>query len=188
MSNSHPERQAAYRQVVQALIERPRNDEKQILSAHRDLVDEGLVKALKDKAKVMMRRNDPALGGTIQWLVSFAQQLELKLVAGLSDVVELTEEDYLRFSLELLQIVVNSRGDVAIVHQFFDRHLVYLTEHLLAIFPPLITAILEREEDPDRQSYIRSTIDSLAVYLQDYPSGDRSINLALSIACQDRSS
>ncbi len=188
MSNSHPKHQAAYHQVVQALIECPRNDEDRILAAHRDLVDEGLVKALKDKAKVMMRRNDPELGGTIQWLVSFAQQLERKLAAGASDVVELVEEDYLRFSLELLQIVVNSRGDGEIVHQFFDRHLAYLNEHLLAIFPPLIAAILEREEDADRQVYIRSIVSNLSVYFQDYPRGDRSIDCQLAIACQDRSS
>jgi CHAT domain-containing protein len=186
MSNSNSERQAAYRQVVQALLECPRNDEQRILTANRDLVDEGLVKALKDKAKMMMRRNDPELGATIQRLVSFAQQLERKLAAAPREIVELAEEDYLRFSLELLQIVVNSQGDGTIVHQFFDGHLAYLNEHLLAIFPPLIAAILEREEDPDRQAYIRSTLHSLSVDLQDYPSGDRSVNIALSIACRDR--
>jgi CHAT domain-containing protein len=188
MSNSNSERQVAYRQVVQSLLVCPRTEEERILAANPDLVDEGLVKALKDRAMMMMRRNDPELGATIQRLVNFAQQLERKLVSESSDVVELEQEDYIRFSFELLQIVANSQGDGEIVHQFFDRHLAYLNEELLAIFPQSIAALLERSADPDRQAYIRSIAQNLSIDLQDYSKGDRSINLALSIACQDRSS
>jgi hypothetical protein len=59
---SNKERQAAYRQIVQAFLECSQNDEERILANNHDLVDEGLVKALKDTAKMMMIRNNPALG------------------------------------------------------------------------------------------------------------------------------
>ena len=185
---SNQERQAAYRQVVQSLIQSPQNDEERILAANLDLVDEGLVKTLKDTAKMMMIRNHPPLRATIQRLVSFAQQLERKLASGQSETVKLEQEDYIRFSVELLQIVVNSQGNGGIVHQFFDRHVGYLNEELLAILPASIAALLERAEDRDRQAYIESIVQNLAIDLQTYSSGDRQVNLALSIACKEQSS
>jgi hypothetical protein len=184
---SNQERQTAYRQVVQALLECSQNDEQRILAANADLVDKGLVKALKDKTMMMMRRNDPALGAMMQRLVSLAQQLERKLASAQSETVELEPEDYIRFSFELFQIVARSKGDGAIVHQFFDEHRAYFNEHLVAIFPQSIAALLARSTDPDRQVYIRSIAKMLAIDLQTYPRGDRSICRQLAIACKEPS-
>jgi CHAT domain-containing protein len=184
---SQQERQTAYRQLVQALLECPQNDEERILVNNRNLVDEGLVKALKDTAKMMMIRNNPALGATIHRLVSFAQQLERRLAARQSELVELKQEDYIRFSLELLKIVADSQGDGEIVHHFFDSHLAYLNEQLLTIFPQSIQALLDREKDRHWQADIASILHNLAIDLQEYHKGDRSINFALSIACKERS-
>jgi CHAT domain-containing protein len=184
---SNQERQIAYRQVVQALLECPHKDEQRILSANPDLVDKGLVKALKDKAMMMMRRNSPELGATMQRLVNIAQQLERKLAATHSETVELEQEDYIKFSFELFQVVAISKGNGAIVHQFFDGHRAYFNEHLLAIFPQSIAVLLERAEDPDRQVYIRSIAQHLAIDLQTYPRVDRSIFRQLAIACKEQS-
>jgi hypothetical protein len=184
---SNQERQTAYRQVVQALLECPQNDEQRILAANPDLVDEGLVKALKDKTMMMMRRNSPELGATMQRLVNLAQQLERKLAAAQSVTVELDEEDYIRFSFELFQIVAKSKGDGAIVHQFLDGHRAYFNEQLLAVFPQSIAALSERSADPERKVYIRSIAQHLAIDLQTYPSGDRAIFRQLSIACKEQS-
>jgi CHAT domain-containing protein len=91
-----------------------------------------------------------------------------------------TYEDFL---LELLKVVADSEGDKHIVHQFFDGHLTYLNENLLAIFLQQVEMLLEREKEPEQKSSIASRLNSLAIDLYQFPRGNRSINRELSIIC-----
>jgi tetratricopeptide (TPR) repeat protein len=187
---SHPneERQTAYVNLIQALLQCPNGDEYRLLAAHPDLVDEGLVMALVDTAEMNADNRDPETIATIQWLVNFAEQLAGKLGFEVSDVAEMEreDEDYLNFSIDLLQTVANSEGHVNVVHQFLDERIDYLTPTLLATFPKLIETLLEREEDPERRSHIISTLYNLSIDLSEFPRGDRSTVLQLSILCQER--
>ncbi len=188
ISNPNEERQTAYTDLIQILLECPHGDEYRILAAHPDLVDEGLVMALVDTAEQKADRPDAETIATIQWLVDFAEQLAGKLGFEVGDVSEMEQEDgdYIEFSIDLLQTVANSEGYVNIVHQFLDERLDYLTPTLLVTFPKLIETLLEREEDPERQSHIISTLYNLSIDLSEFPRGDRSIVLQLSILCQER--
>ncbi len=182
------DRQNLYFQLVQALLECPNNEEDRVLDIHPDLVDEGLVIALLEEAEIRKEHNNPDLAWTIEWLESFAAQLSQKLELQQEASQQTDDEESENFFLYLLQVVADSQGDGAIVHQFLDEHLDYLNEQLLAAIPQSIEALLEREQDPDRQADIRSIVHNLSADLQTYPHGDRSINLALSIACQEQSS
>jgi CHAT domain-containing protein len=188
ISNPNEERQTAYANLIKILLECPHGDEYRVLAAHPDLVDEGLVIALVDIAEMKADSPDPEMIATIQWLVNFAEQLAGKLGFEVGDVAEMEREDeeYIEFSIDLLQTVANSEGHVNVVHQFLEERLDYLTPTLLATFPKLIETLLEREEDPDRQFYIISTLYNLSIDLSEFPGGDRSVVLQLSIICQER--
>jgi CHAT domain-containing protein len=186
--NPNEERQTAYRNLIQALLQCPHGDEYRVLAAHPDLVDEGLVMALVDAAEMKADSHDADTIATMQWLVNFAEQLAGKLGFEVSDMAEMEREegDYIEFSIDLLQTVANSEGHVNVVHQFLDERIDYLTPTLLATFPRLIETLLEREQDPERKSYIISTLYNLSIDLSEFPRGDRSIVLQLSILCQER--
>jgi CHAT domain-containing protein len=186
--NPNEERQTAYRNLIQALLQCPHGDEYRVLAAHPDLVDEGLIMALVEAAEMKADSHEADTIATMQWLVDFAEQLAGKLGFEVSDVAEMEREegDYVEFSIDLLQTVANSEGHVNVVHQFLDEHIDYLTPTLLAIFPRLIETLLDREADPERKSYIISTLYNLAIDLSEFPRGDRSIVLQLSILCQER--
>jgi tetratricopeptide (TPR) repeat protein/CHAT domain-containing protein len=186
--NPNEERQTAYTNLIHILLHCPDGDEYRILAAHPELVDEGLVMALVDTAELKADSQDADTIATMQWLVSFAERLAGKLGFEVDDVAEMEREDgdYIEFSIDLLQTVANSEGHMNVVHQFIDEHIDYLTPTLLATFPKLIETLLEREEDPDRQFYIISTLYNLSIDLSEFPRGDRSIVLQLSILCQER--
>jgi CHAT domain-containing protein len=186
--NPNEERQTAYRNLIELLLQCPSGDEYRVLAAHPDLVDEGLVMALVDVAEMKADNPDSDTIATMQWLVDFAEKLAGKLGFEVSDMAEMDREeiDYVEFSIDLLQTVANSEGYVNVVHQFLDLHLDYLTPTLLATFPRLIETLLEREQDPERKSYIISTLYNLSIDLSEFPRGDRSIVLQLSILCQER--
>jgi CHAT domain-containing protein len=188
ISNPNEERQAAYADLIQILLHCSNGDEYRILAAYPDLVDEGLVMALVDTAEIKADSNDADTIATMQWLVNFAEQLAGKLGFEVDDVAEMERDDgeYIEFSIDLLQTVANSEGHVNVVHQFLDERLDYLTPTLLATFPKLIETLLEKEADPERQHYIISTLYNLSIDLSEFPRGDRSIVLQLSILCQER--
>ena len=73
------QRQQAYLELVQALLQCESGQEAVLLQAHPDLVDEGLVAALLAIAKMMEQDEDPSAAGTIEWLQNFAAQLAQNL-------------------------------------------------------------------------------------------------------------
>ncbi len=188
ISNPNQERQTAYANLIQTLLQCPNGEEYRILAAHPDLVDEGLVMALVDTAEIIADNHDTDNIATMQWLVYFAEQLAGKLGFEVAEVTAMdrADGDYVEFSIDLLQTVANSEGHVNVVHQFLDERIDYLNAKLLAIFPKLIETLLERETDPERQHYIIATLYNLSIDLSEFPRGDRSIVLQLSIICQER--
>jgi tetratricopeptide (TPR) repeat protein len=182
MSNPNEQRQAEYANLVKSLLECPQNDEERILAAHPELVDEELVITLFAVAQVMSEQNNPESASTIQWLLNFAQALGQKLGLDLGASVAIDPEQYANFLMALLRAVIDSQGDDEIVHQFFDEHIAYLDEQLLAIFPQQVEELFDRTEDPESKSYIASILNSLAIYLDLFPRGNRSINIELAIS------
>jgi CHAT domain-containing protein len=182
MSNPNEQRQAEYANLVRSLLKCPQNDKERVLAAHPELVDEGLVMTLLGMAQMMSEQNNPESASTIQWLVNFAQALAEKLGLDLGASAEINPEQYANFFLALLKVVEDSQGDSEIVHQFFDEHVLYLNEQLLAIFPQQVKALFERTENPELKSDIASVLSSLAIDLYQFPRGNRSINIELAIS------
>ncbi len=91
--------------------------------------------------------------------------------------------EYADFFLDLLQAVVDSQGDGRIVYQFFDNHLSYLDEELLANLPQHVRILLARKDESNWKSFVASTLNSLAIDLYQFPRGNRAINLELAIEC-----
>jgi tetratricopeptide (TPR) repeat protein len=175
--------QLAQIQLVQALLECPQGEEDRLLAAHPELVDKGLVMALLAMAQMLRDRNDPALASTIQWLVNFAEQLALKLGLNIYASSEINDEEYDNFFQELLQTVNDSNGNGRIVYQFFDEHLSYLDEKLLAILPRQVRILFARKDESEWKFFVASTLNSLAENLCQFPRGNQLINLELAIEC-----
>jgi CHAT domain-containing protein/tetratricopeptide (TPR) repeat protein len=91
--------------------------------------------------------------------------------------------EYAKFFLDLFIAVGDSQGNGRIVHKFFDDHLSYLDEKLLAILPRRVEILLNFKDGSDWKSFVASRLDSLAVCLWKFPRGNRSINLELAIEC-----
>ena len=67
------QRQQAYLELVQSLLQCENDTEADILQAHPELVDAGLVMTLRSVAQMMTERKDLAAAEyTAEWLINFA--------------------------------------------------------------------------------------------------------------------
>jgi CHAT domain-containing protein len=204
--NPNEARQHAYLQLVQALLTCPPHLEQQLLELNPELVDMGLVMTLLAVAQSTSEQDDRQSILMSEWLVNFAQQLAQKLGLDMEATIELRNTlaqsdryhpdiyasenstpspnpEYTEFFLDLLQSVVNSQGNRRIVHKFFDDHLSYLDEKLLANLPQQVEILLAHKDESDWKYIVASTLNNLAIDLYQFYRGNRAINLELAIEC-----
>ncbi len=183
MSDINEQRQIAYMELIKALLQCPPGEEDPILVKSSELVDEELVMALLATAEMLVDRQDPEENSTIEWLVDFAGELAQKLGLDIAKTQDVSADE--DFVIELLEAVENSNGDEQL-HQFFDNNLDRLNENLLTIFPHQIELLLEIQDNLEWKSLVGSMVETLGNRFQDFPRGDRRLNLEFSIACYDR--
>ncbi len=97
-----------------------------------------------------------------------------------------SREDDRHLFLDLFQVVRNSEGDEKIVHEFLDKHLVELDRTFVSLLPEFIDELFDRFKDDKTQAAIASDCNSLAVDISQFPRGNLSVNLEISIVCYDR--
>jgi CHAT domain-containing protein len=191
MSEANEQRQSAYLELVQVLLQCPQGEEDRILATHPELLDEGLVMKLLAVAKMLGDRQDPDADSTIEWLINFAGQLAQKLGLDTGEDTEMNDDEDAEFLLGLLQAIANSEGDRPIVHLYVDNQRQYGeillsllectqndTERVLTKYPEfidgglvimIITTALKimRMEDPETSSTIERLISFSAQLTQE---------------------
>jgi CHAT domain-containing protein len=178
------DRQDAYLEIVRSLLECEGGTEADILEAHPELVDEGLVMTLKGVAQAMAAKNDPERTSTIEWLIDFAAQLAQTL--GLSTESNSGDiESQLRFLMTVFQAIAQSNGNPQVIYPLFRDNLSLIDESLI----PLLTTWHQTkfaEVDEDDKQFFTFVLNIFANRIQQFPLGSRLINLEIAIECYEQ--
>jgi tetratricopeptide (TPR) repeat protein len=177
------DRQDAYLALVRDLLEREGGTETDILATHRELVDERLVMTLRGVAQAMAAENDPERKSTIKWLRGFATQL----AQALEPYTDSNSEDtasQLNFLMTVFQAIAESIGNPQVIYPLFRDNLAHLNESLIPILAAWNQTIFA-EVDEDGKQFLAAVMDEFANLIQQFPLGNRLINLEIVTACYE---
>ena len=168
-----------YLELVQALLKAESGTESELLATHPELVDRQLVMTLLATAQWMTVRNDPEAASTIEWLNNFATQLATYLGIELeSSTDEDNPQTQLDFFVEVLQEIERSNTDPKVIYPLFSANLHHLNSELIPIAAQVKEQLSESEEGKQE---IASVLVSFSNLIQQFPLGNRAINLEVAI-------
>ncbi len=92
------------------------------------------------------------------------------------------QPEQLHFLLEVLQLITDINGDYQIIHSLLRENLALLDDEMIAVLETFTVdrfAAIEREE----QRFIAMIIGEFGNLIQEFPLGNRAVNMELSISC-----
>ncbi len=174
------QRQQAYLDLAQALIQCPSDTESDILQAHLELLDEGLVVTLHSVAQMMLEKNKPESKSIIQWLTNFANELTEELSLN-TEVSSDDLDSQLNFQIAVLQTIAESKGNHHVVYPLFQDNLPLLNEQLILVLKDWATDKFV-EVGRDGQKYLAEIMRVFGNLIQQFPLGNRATNLEIAIS------
>ena len=169
------QRERAYVELIQLLLGCPNGEEAEILQAHGELLDVGLIEGMQQYASNLDNQGN---GNAAQRLLGLSRQLTERL--GIADFeAEESLEDSERFLFEVLQLVAKSNGDAQQVYPFLEQHQNRLTESLLQILPKQAARLLAG--DIEEPSSIAAILYNFGNLINQFSLGQRGLNPELGI-------
>ncbi|WP_414516802.1 CHAT domain-containing protein [Nostoc sp. PCC 9305] len=176
------QRQQAYLNLIQRLLNCPANDEfQETLAANQELVDIGFLQTIKAVAQTFSQQRDE---NTANWLRNLAMQLgEALNLDNKVDLQSLSEEKkqaYLQLLMQLLQVTAKSKGDVRVIYPLLAKN----TDKLDGVF----AEILRRwgtnkliEVQADEAKYIAGVIYEFSNLMAVLPLVNKASNIEIAI-------
>jgi CHAT domain-containing protein len=159
-------RQQAYLQLINALMQCSSEEElQQLLATHRSLLDEEFLQTLFALAQEYQQHGNEQAA---QWLLSLAQ------------VLSQSSGEHLHFLIKTFELIDQSKGDTKVVYPFWQQHLDKLTLPLISIVRQFAENNLA-EVPLEQAPHIATVIAEFSNLIQQFPLGNRSINLELAI-------
>ena len=163
-----------YVDLIQQLLACPEGQEEAILQANTDQVNASLVAVMRQMATELSQQGQ----GNGIWLMQLAGKVAQKL--GLETAADNPPENLSQFLFETLQLVVSSQGEPQQVYPFLASHQDQLNEQLLQWLPVLAAQWLGG--DLEQQQSVAGSLGGFGNLIQQFPLGDRWLNLELGIA------
>jgi len=168
------QRLQAYLTLINALLNCPNGEERQILQDNAELVDAGLVATLAQVAEALAERGDE---NAAQFLIGMANQLGEFL--GLSDSTA-TPEAQLDFLMQVLKATSDSGGNPQVIYPLLQENLHLLDDNFARILYDWGTATLAEVEAEPAQA-IAADIGNFSNLIQQFPLGSQVTNLEIAI-------
>ncbi|MCU0516203.1 MAG: hypothetical protein MUC60_04905, partial [Oscillatoria sp. Prado101] len=137
------QRQQDYLNLIQALLDCPSGEENDILNAHENLIDEGLVGVMEQVAAQLARQDD---GSRAEFLTDVARRLAADIS---NSATAALREEYLAFLEEVLQATSDSYGNPEVVYPLLSANRDKLNDTLAELYASWATAKLS-EADPEQ--------------------------------------
>ncbi|XGV97798.1 MAG: CHAT domain-containing protein [Leptolyngbya sp. BL-A-14] len=166
----------AYILLIKQLLSCPCGQELEVLRSNEELVDPELLRMMGQAAEQMEIQQDV----NAERLRQLASQLMKILQEAESDWVKKTQ-DAEEFVNELMQCIAEVKGDRAQVYNFLQINLVYVDEIFLQILP-IAFSKLKAANQLEVQEFIAAIFVKFGNLIQQFPKGNRMLNLELSIA------
>ncbi|HEY9817105.1 MAG TPA: CHAT domain-containing protein, partial [Candidatus Obscuribacterales bacterium] len=173
------QRSQAYLTLIEQLLGCPQGQEGELLQAHSDLLDAGLLAAMEQVAAYLESQGS----GNAQWLRGFAAQLAA--AAGLETSAPQGTEAAHQFLLETLQLIVDKQGNPQQIYSLWAQQQSRFNTELLAVLPTVAAQFLEG--NTERRVFVAAVLVMFGNLISEFPLGTRWLNLELSIAAYQQS-
>jgi tetratricopeptide (TPR) repeat protein len=179
--------QQIYLELVHELLSYPQGEKQRLLAARPELVNEKLVETMLTLAQLRRTQDGAAAEPTVELLVGLAQDIATQL--GL----ELGGDDtgaQLRFLMKVLQSIDDSDVNPQKVYPLLEQNLALLNDEMIALLKDWahktwteIDFLPNGTAARDVQESIAMTVGNFGDLMQQFPLGNKSVNMELSIAC-----
>ncbi|HEY9862360.1 MAG TPA: CHAT domain-containing tetratricopeptide repeat protein [Candidatus Obscuribacterales bacterium] len=168
------DRQQAYVYLIDALLSCPGGEEPEILDAHQDLIDNGLVQSMKAVADELIEEGDQ---NAANWLLDVATEL-----SGITNDSSLfvKYEEYFDFLREILQSTEESDADPDVVYPLLSANLDKLDDNLAILLRDWASTTLSKTEIEEAYA-IAADIGNFSSLIQQFPLGNRASNIEIAI-------
>ncbi|MBW4494139.1 MAG: tetratricopeptide repeat protein [Oscillatoria princeps RMCB-10] len=165
-----------YLNLIQALFSCGSGEEKKdILNAHQNLIDEGLVWVMEQVAALLAQQGK---GKAAECLTDVARRLAADIS---NSATAALREEYLAFLCEVLQATSDSNGNPEVVYPLLSANRDKLNDTLAELFASLATAKLLEIEPEQAPAFAEAFFDFSNLIAQ-FPLGNRASNLEMAIA------
>jgi len=168
------ERISAYLDLIDALINCPEGEEKDILNDHQFLVDEGLIQTMEEVALELEGEGEV---NTANWLYSALSDIR-EIIEKWSELA--TSEVYLDFLLQVLEAIDDSEVDPDVVYPILESNLDKLNEDLAWVLQNWAAERLA-EVDAEEAESIAADIGSFIILIQEFTAGEIANNIEIAI-------
>jgi len=177
------QRQQAYLNLIERLLNSPSGEEPQILQANRELLDADFLQMLDAEAQMLSQQGNE---NAANWLRNLAVELgeALGLSSPTDTVAKLSEDDlqaYEQFLMEVLQATAESEGDARGVYPLLVENTGHLNQTLAEVLRHWATTTLP-DKPPDQAQFIATVINSFSNRIQEFPLGNKASNMEIAIA------
>ena len=172
-------RAQAYQKVIDELLACSKEQEGSVLARYPDLVDGGLVTAMKQYARILQKQGLANEGIRLNKLAT-----QLAKTLGGKGFGATTEQDYSRLIDKLLKAEAKSKGNRASIYQILQQNLSLLDERFGKVLQVWAMQKFKRISIQQKLELAES-IYILATYIKDFPLESRANNLEIAIiACE----
>jgi hypothetical protein len=153
------QRQQAYLNLIERLLNSPSGEEPQILEANRELLDADFLQMLDAEAQMLSQQGNE---NAANWLRNLAVELGKALGLSSPTVANPSEQDlqaYRQFLSEVLQATADSRGDARVVYPLLVQNTAYLDQTLAEVLRHWATTTLPEIQPNEAQSIAGVIVD-----------------------------
>jgi len=174
------ERFNTYADLIQAIRSCP-SELEQVLGSNIDLVDAGLVLTMAQAAEMLAHTED--LEGS-KFLIKLARIIAEKLHFSSSNSAHTplpTLSSQLTFFVQVFQTTEQSNSNQEVIYSLLKANLYLLGDYFAALWKSWIIAMIS-DTKSERAHGIAAIINNFSVLINDFPLGDRAINLEIAIS------
>ncbi|MFK0732095.1 MAG: hypothetical protein ACIWVG_13200, partial [Gloeotrichia echinulata HAB0833] len=189
----NPQRQQAYFNLIQSLLSYPSGQEPRILSANHDLLDIGLLQAMKTLVQVFSQRGSEKAATSANRLIYLINQLEEALNSDIiasqqSNKRKVTAEDSqaVNFLMKVLEAMQYSNGSPEVVYQLLAANTNKLDNIFTKNLQHWMTSFIKQAE-ADVAKSTAEIIGNFGTLIAKFPLGDRANNMEIAITCYETS-
>ena len=177
------QRQQAYLNLIQQLLDCASGEEAEILAANQDLLDAEFLLMVEAEAQMMSEEGNQ---DTANWLRNLGNQLaeylnQFSSPAQLEDLSESDLQAYFQVLMEILQAIAQSNCDAEVVYPLLAAN----TDKLDGIFAEILrhwaTNTFEQAQTHQAES-IAAVIVNFGNFIQQFPLGNKASNMEIAVA------
>ncbi|MEM9450348.1 MAG: CHAT domain-containing protein [Cyanobacteria bacterium P01_E01_bin.6] len=167
-----------YLTLIENLLNCEKGNEVALLQQQADLIDPTLLTVMQHYADWLEQQGNSNAG----WLRQFAQRLAAALNDSTAPATDITH-DAEQFLRQTLQLIAETQGDAQQVYSFWAQHPDSFNESLLQTLPAVTTSLLAGlAGNSEQRVFIAAIVGTFSNLIQQFPLGQRWLNLELAIA------